>query len=494
MQINPQIAAPLLTLSDSGSNLRLLETLPAGQVIKAVVVSQSAEGAVVLRIAGQQVRTQVEIPVTRGQSLLLKVLEAGERPVVKLLNTPPAQGTSTILLTTTSPALRFLKPGQQLSASVVSQGAGNVSLRIDNTLVQGQTRLPLLPGQVLDLQLVRGGDKPVVKVLASATPTDTVAQALRVALPRANGLAGLLNNLGAIAHPSTAAAKAFPEAVAQAVRQLFQGLPTREQVTTPEGLRQALLNSGNFLEAKLAQQLPGQQPAGAAGRPLLAADFKGGLLRVLVSLFSALQGGAGQPGMAAGSAKEALAPLFLSPQALRNVLNAPPTTSQQGQPMEQSALRAMLELMRQIDSGMARVQLNQINSLPTEDRANAGLALELPVRHGEQAEVVQLRITRDAQGDAEDPDAPAQWCATLAFELETLGAVRARITVAGQVVSTDLWAEHEATVELFNGHLDKLHKGLVEAGLVVGRLGCQLGTPPEPPPLATQRNLVSTRV
>jgi len=291
----------------------------------------------------------------------------------------------------------------------------------------------------------------------------------------------------------------LPEPVVQAARQLFQGLPGRDQVSTPEGLRQAVLNSGNFLEAKLAapisaphQQTGAGESAGMANRGLLAADFKGGLARILVSLLSALQGsGVGTPANA--SEKEAL-PFFLSPRALRNIVNPRQANPQQGQATEQSALRALLDLMRQIDAGMARVQLNQINSLATEDRPNAGLTLELPVRHGEQAEVIQLRITRDAQSDAEDPDAPGQWCATLAFELETLGAVRARVTVAGELVSTDLWAEREATVELFNGHMDTLHNGLVEAGLVVGRLGCQLGTPPEPPPLPTQRNLVSTRV
>jgi len=499
MQINPQIAAPLLTLANSGPSVNLLETLHAGQVIKAVVLAQSAEGAVTLRIAGKQVRTQVEIPVTRGQSLLLKVLEAGEQPVVKLLNPAPAQGASTITLSVANAALQFLRVGQQFSGTVVAQNGGSVSLRIDNVVVQGQTRLPLAPGQALDLQLARGGDKPVLRVLASASPTDTIAQALRIALPRADGLSGLLKNLGTIAQPSAQTAKTLPEPVVQAARQLFQSLPGKDQVATAEGLKQAMLNSGNFLETKLAravlaqhQQTGAGESIGAASRGLLAADFKGGLVRILVSLLSALQSG-GVRAPTNASDKEA-PPLFLSPQALRNISHPGQANPQQGQATEQSALRALLELMRHIDSGLARVQLNQINSLPTEDRANAGLTLELPIRHGEQAEVIQLRITRDAQSDAEDPNAPGQWCATLAFELETLGAVRARVTVAGQLVSTDLWAEREATVELFNGHLDTLNKGLVEAGLVVGRLGCQLGTPPEPPPRPTQRNLVSTRV
>lgn len=500
MQINPQTAAPLLTLANSGPNAKLLETLQAGQVIKAVVLAQSAEGAVVLRIAGKQIRTQVEIPVTRGQSLLLKVLEAGAQPVVKLLNpAPPAQGASTIALSTANAALQFLKVGQQFSGSVVAQNGGSVSLRIDNTVVQGQTRLPLAPGQQLDLQLARGGEKPVLRVLASASPTDTIAQALRLALPRADGLSGLLKNLGTIARPAAEAPKALPEPVVQAVRQLLQSLPGREQVSTPDGLKQAVLNSGSFLETKLARSVLAAHPqagagesTGAANRPLLAADFKGGLVRILVSLLSALQGGAARTPSAA-SENEPLS-LALSPQALRNVSHPGQANPRQGQATEQSALRAMLELMRHIESGVARVQLNQINSLPTEDRANPGLTLELPVRHGEQAEVIQLRITRDPQGDAEDPNAPGQWCATLAFELETLGPVRARVTVAGQIVSTELWAEREATVELFNRHLDTLHEGLVEAGLVVGRLGCQLGAPPEPPPRPAQRNLVSARV
>lgn len=107
-------------------------------------------------------------------------------------------------------------------------------------------------------------------------PETRMARAVRVAaadaVPRQAGLAPLMANVRAVVdRPDT------PPEVRDAGRALLAKAPEAAQLTTPQGLRQAVERSGVFLEARMARAAAAPV-AEAASTPVQAGDMKAALL------------------------------------------------------------------------------------------------------------------------------------------------------------------------------------------------------------------------
>lgn len=357
-------------------------------------------------------------------------------------------------------ALDAWRVGQVLNATVIETAAqGAITLRINNTLIQAQSQLPVSPGQQLSLQVANAGKQTVLKVIESAVPTDPLAQALRVALPRQAALPPLLANLAWLSAPAEKAqASPLSPAVTQLASQLFNNLASAASAATAQGLKDALYNSGLFLESKLAH--PGQEQQG------LPSDFKAGLLRLLEKLHA--EGARGQNSSGQPSATQP-PPLRGSP------LQAQPAVS--ASLPAQSSSDAAAELTHQTEGALARLQINQLTSLPATEHPAPLWTLELPLRHNGRADLLHMRIEQDQA--AKKPGAQnASWTVSLGLDLDGLGPMHARITLAGERVSATLWAERGDTVALLDKHINELHNGLTRAGLKTDTLRCQQGEPP----------------
>lgn len=388
--------------------------------------------------------------------------------------TPTNQGLANARVTLTSPAAgeQDWQAGQILEAVVVSADHGTLTLRIGNLLVQAQTQSPLKPGQTLNLQVLKAGVPPVLQLVPEESAPDPALVALRSALPRQDGLPPLLANLAQLAQTTGGRAQLpLPAPSAQAGEQVFNHLPGVETVTTPRGLRQALLDSGLFLENRLAQALSNGQP------PNLDADLKAGLIRLLTTLTGARP--SEQPATSA-SAATADRPVP-TPPPLRGAPVTPQARSEPNLAAHLSSAQNTNTLAHQVESGLARIQLGQLASVPSTPDARPLWMLELPVRNGSDTNVFHLQI--DQEGSRGGRDAPTpMWSVTLAFDLAALGPVRARVTVVDKQVSVGIWTEHESTAQLFDRHLQTLGTRLQESGLRVGHLTCQTGAPQQPEP------------
>ncbi|MEQ6341419.1 MAG: flagellar hook-length control protein FliK [Gammaproteobacteria bacterium] len=359
-------------------------------------------------------------------------------------------------------ALDAWRVGQVLNATVIETAAqGAITLRINNTLIQAQSQLPVSPGQQLSLQVANAGKQTVLKVIEPTASTDPVTQALRVALPRQTALPPLLANLAWLSAPSEKAqASPLSPAVTQLASQLFNNLASAASTATAQGFKDALYNSGLFLENKLAHAAPGQEQQG------LKNDFKGGLLRLLEGLHA--EGARSQNSLGQPSATQP-PPLPGSP------LQAQPAVS--ASLPAQSSSGAIAELTHQTEGTLARLQLNQLASLPTAEHPAPLWTLELPLRHNGRADLLHMRIEQDQT--AKKPGAQnASWTVSLGLDLDGLGPMHARITLAGERISTTLWAERGETVALLDKHINELHNGLTRAGLKTDTIRCQLGAPP----------------
>ncbi|MGZ5051497.1 MAG: flagellar hook-length control protein FliK, partial [Methylobacter sp.] len=110
----------------------------------------------------------------------------------------------------------------------------------------------LKPGQNLNLEMVKTGTVPEFKVVNPATyiPEAKVAEFVKQFLPRHEAAPVLLNQLikdlpQIVKNPNV------PQALKDLAANIVQNLPPKEQLTTGQGLKQSIVNSGLFLEAKL---------------------------------------------------------------------------------------------------------------------------------------------------------------------------------------------------------------------------------------------------
>jgi len=387
-------------------------------------------------------------------------------------------------------SLRAWTTGQILQATVVRQALdGSVTLRIGSQEVQARTGLSLAADQPLTLQVAQSGTQTVLRVLhvsdAQAAPNpatrqppanapdSTLVQAWRQVLPRDGDLRPLLMQLAgnvsgdehtAIINPATGRTAGMdtplPIPVATALRQIAARLPALEQLFTAAGLRQAIRDSGLFLEARLAQAV--QQ--GEA--PTLGNDLKAGLL-VLVSQLRA---------------ESATSPATTAPTS------AAPSSVTTGLPVD----APLASLARQADAALARIEHNQLASLTPGNEPGPALIVELPVRSEPQHSVLQLRIEQD-QTPRTTTSALAPWTVWLQFDLPALGPVQARVTLSGDQIGATLWAERDATAALFQQHLASLDAALRHAGLTPTSLSSQTGTPPPRAPRAPVTSLLDER-
>ena len=407
--------------------------------------------------------------------------------------------------------------GQVLRATVTSFTAdGRVNLRVDNTSMQSNQPaggLRAQPGQSLQMQVIQGGRQPVLQVLEGPARPDEIARAAaREALPRQQPLDQALQRIAG--QLRSLADQSGQTETGRAARQVLNSLPGGERLASSEGIRQALTNSGQFLENKLGRQANGGGTDGTA----LNRDLKGALLRLLTNLRSAggqtaagaapTRGGPAATGGSPAAAHATPANLAATGYTARgqaigggNAAGGGPTAgagptgptstadggaaaarmAPSGNLAGEAAARGA-DLARNLEAGLARIQLNQVGSTSGSESQRPTWQLELPFR-GPDGEVRSLavRIENERQGDG-DSVAPL-WTVNLRFELEQLGAIRAGITlVGGQHVSVGLWAEEPGTVALFEQHLEELRARMTEAGLTVGHVGVRQGEAPAPEP------------
>jgi hypothetical protein len=294
-----------------------------------------------------------------------------------------------------------------------------------------RTDLALARGQPLVLRVLRGGELPELQV-ARATPEQTLlAQALRSALPRQGGLGTQLAGLAA-AWRQLRTPDAAP--LARAATVLLSRTPASG--TDPATLRRAVLQSGVFFEARLAQGL------------FDPADLKGQLLRLLSRL---------------------------RPEA------APPPAGRSEAAAIKGGARedTLLETLRQhAENALATIRWQQLSSLSDESGRGAAWHFALPLQTPE-GEPADLRLRAEREGDGPDPGA-RRWTVDLSLAFEPLGPLHARLSLADERLSATLWAERPATATLLDQHLRMLGDGLARAGLDVAHLAARVGRPPTP--------------
>ena len=300
-----------------------------------------------------------------------------------------------------------------------------------------------LPPQ-FQVRVLSLGAQPQLEILGASSPLDSnVNQALRERLPQQNGYAPLFATVSALSQWSIA--KQLPPYLRSALALLEHSMSTPEELSTADGLRQAINRSGLFLEAQLAQ-------APASDATTAHDDMKGALLRLVAIL-------KGQTIVSESNDLEVDPPLLyrgVVPQARLPLPSELANTSE--------ATDFLPRLYTDVQAALARLEVAQL-------QANQGHWLvEIPVQDAEGADVLQLLLKQ--QQEAEQG-----WTMGFSLDLPSLGPIVGELQLRGLRLSVRLWAQHRDTVDRLEEQFDDLRSRLDATGLFLDQLSCQFGLP-----------------
>lgn len=486
MEIVPSSIVPVPTVSQNAPRQPQGQSLlSVGQQLVATVASVDADGNITLNIDSLILAAKTELKLSPGQLLDLIVTQKGGQVVLRLSD--PATKEAVI-----GQALREGLPRQQPLTEIVA----NLAFLAKQPAVAGGT-LPAVITQMAQ-QIMR--QLPSSKDVSQA---DTLKASLREAgvfLEHKLKDAVLSNSAPEIARDLKAALLQLRSAL-QALERPATGGGGRESraaasATTPpapgQGAAPESVKSGQGstttapgavgetkqagLEvAKPAQPLPGGSEA-ATARLVKA-------LATPAPLFQPVDAESEMP--PPGPRTDARSPADRAHAQLKGAGDsALPGTKVQAQSSAAATLEnppldldPMAELLKQVEGALARTQLHQLATLAEQDHGRMLLAFELPVRHQDRTDVIQMHIEREARRGEGETEPPTT--VTLGFDIEPLGPMYARVTLLKDIVSVMLWAERPETAQLFGSHLADLRERLERNGLKAEHLAAHVGSPPQ---------------
>ncbi len=274
-----------------------------------------------------------------------------------------------------------------------------------------------------------------------------VSEALRQTLPRQQPLPEGLTRLLQVVNDRSLP---LPPSIRPLIEQALTPLLSTDRPITPQAVQQAVEQSGLLAEAKL---LKGEVSGG---------DLKLNLLKLIQTLQT------------------------LNPPAAKPVhpTSATATAAAAPAPIAEAATPSMKltgELLQAADSAVARIQTQQLESLPpTKATEGQQWQFEIPFQIGNRVEVLRLKIEQGGRSSTAEA-AAIPWSLTLQLHLHPLGAVRSRLVLLDNRLSATFWAEDQTTLGLIHQGLPLLQRGLTAAGFQVDELAAFFGRVEAPP-------------
>jgi Flagellar hook-length control protein FliK len=321
-----------------------------------------------------------------------------------------------------------LQAGATLNAVVINKldGSAYMLKLLDGSLIRAHTDNPLQSGQILKLEVLKPGITPQLRIvwpehLESTTPL-LLQSALRQLLPKQVSLTDFtlaLKQIAAVSAESTTPAQ-------KAIQTTLGTLISKNDLTTADGVKQGIDNSGVFLETKLAHQLATQ------------GDIKGQLLM------------------------------------LANTLQKTPLTSANPDPAHalpqelSKALDMSNALLTKTEGAIAHIVLDQLASLPQNNGQQTTWQVSIPFTDGLHADTANLKINREDSSNPAQPE--PNWSVVLELNPPGMGTLNCKISLIDGKVNTYFWSDFADGITRIHDRLDVLAKGYTEAGLSVGNL------------------------
>ncbi len=350
-------------------------------------------------------------------------------------------------------------------------------------------------GQNLNLEAIKTGPMTAFKVIPPQTNLGAseakIAEFVKQFLPRHEAAPVFLNQLIKDL-PQLMNNETVPQALKDIAAQIIQNLPPKEQLVSSQGLKQALTNSGLFLEAKLPAQaelikvLP--QLIKNESLPLSIQRIAINVLQNLTQKDPLLNIPASQPKPLSTTELAALklnlekqtatsntapldqedfkANLLKFIDALKQELSA-----QNELPPNPVELDLLKNLQTKTENTVAKIVLDQLVSLPKEESTKQVWVIDIPFLDRQRAESVRIEIQQDKENTqyAGNKD----WSVNITITPPELGTIHCLVSYRNEVINTFFKSNSFKTAELIKHNLDYLKNQLEESGLKTGHLDAQ---------------------
>lgn len=284
-------------------------------------------------------------------------------------------------------------------------------------------------------------------VVASPPPEDhhpaktlraqVLSQAGLDAVVRQDGLGHLMAELSA--QGATEAAGTLEPQIAKIIRQLAP----LDQAVTGADIKAALGRSGLLMEANLAQH-PNDAPQ----------DLKSALLVLRQAL--ALPPG---PRRTTGAVRPP-PPYAGGPIAGQPAYTVPLVSDDSSEVRRQGLADA-------VDGALARVELEQLASLPQRESDPTVWRFEAPVATPQGASIAQFEIQRESHGRTSGATSPTTWRVRFGIDIAPFGPISANLNLTGEHLGVAIWVQDPAAAAILKTQGPELARGLVSPGLEV---------------------------
>lgn len=441
--------------------------LKVGQLIDVKVLQSHPDTqSITLSFADKtfQVLSNQPVALKNGDELTLEVLGVKPSPEFKLVASAPVSlrqvssassgslQVENIILKVPRPSADIKGPGhlslsaqpdlnlrQPITAKVVAVLEQQVRLQLSpesigpkaNPLIDlaldRATAMSLKPGQTVVLEPARPGLAPTYK--ESNSPVKII-EIIRKYLPIHESPLSLIDHL-----LKNASALQQNERVSDTLKRLameiLQNLPKQQQLTQSTFLKQAVAQSGLFLEANLVSSQE-------ASSPLPSNDLKAHLLKLAEGL--------------------------------------KPETNPQGKAETTTAdLEQLKILLQKTESSIAKITLDQLASVAKEDGTQQLWQVEVPFLNKDKADSVKIEIERDQRH--KDSSDSQSWSVTITLTPPNLGTLHCKVTFLDGTINTHFWSGQASITRLIEQNLDALKRQLENSGLKTGHLEALEGEP-----------------
>lgn len=403
-----------------------------------------------------------------------------------------------------SPDTFILQIGNQQIEAKTNQ---NKPLNIGEQLIEAKTNQskPLNIGEQLKL-VVEKQDHPVVlRVLQQHTPKvihEVKQQLLRESMPKQAGMEKLTTILNQVSNNIKEAIKTLPMPIEQQFKKLIEHLPSKTNLNNEAGLKTAIKNSGIFLEAKLLTEASikkpdlllkttGQTVKQTSTHELTQAQAQGIVKDLKTNLLQL---------------SEVITKYKQSTQTQENVFVkqmqlAPPQTSEHIAAKAKNtaqtidlALKAETEaISKQVESSIARIEVNQSKAVVTHDNQAPLWSIEMPVKDKQGIDLLKLNIQADKDSKSNN-EKEQRWTTNLKINFENIGTISAKLSVIDKEVNATLWSDNETLNGLINNNLFLLNKQIEKCGLSTGKIVCLEESPVEEKIPLTGNNLINITI
>ncbi len=289
----------------------------------------------------------------------------------------------------------------------------------------------LQKGELISFKVIKLGNQPKFELIdknslinTNLKIQDTIKQTLPTQNPPSELVNQLIKNLSSINDNAS-----IPDNLKRLARQIIDSIPhIKNDKVDPKILKQSVLNSGLFLEAKLTY-------SGEKNDLNLHADLKNQLLKLQHTIKQELE-------------------------------------TQQKSPS--SEIDLLQEIQKKTENSLAKIILNQLGSLPKEEGIKQAWVLDIPFINKEVSESVKIEIEREQNKDEETNS--GNWAVTITITPPNLGTIYCKVICINKTINTRFWSDTEKIVSKINQNLDYLKTQFDKAGIETGHMFAHSGT------------------